>query len=41
MIEAKEADMKEEIHEDSLKLDALLIEMKALREEVNNLRKEK
>ena len=41
MQKLQEADMKEEIHEDSLKLDALLIEMKALREEVNNLRKEK
>ena len=41
MQKLQEADMKEEIHEDSLKLDALLIEMKALREEVNNLREEK
>ena len=41
MQKLQEADMKEEIHEDSLKLDTLLIEMKALREEVNNLRKEK
>ena len=41
MQKLQEADMKEEIHEDSLKLDALLIEMKALREEVNYLRKEK
>ena len=41
MQKLQEADMKEEIHEDSLKLDVLLIEIKALREEVNNLRKEK
>ena len=41
MQKLQEAEMKEEIHEDSLKLDILLKEMKALREEVNNLRKEK
>ena len=41
MQKLQEAEMREEIHEDSLKLDILLKEMKALREEVNNLRKEK
>lgn len=41
MQKLQEADMKEEIHQDSLKLDILLEEMKSLREEVNSLRKDK
>lgn len=40
MQKLQEADMKQEIHEDSLKLDVLLNEIKALRQEVNNLKKE-
>lgn len=40
MQKLQEADMKEEIHEDSLKLDILLEEMKSLREEISLLKKE-
>uniref|UniRef100_UPI0040471623 ion transporter n=1 Tax=Aliarcobacter sp. TaxID=2321116 RepID=UPI0040471623 len=40
MQKLQEADMKQEIHEDSIKLDLLLNEMKILREEVNSLKKE-
>ena len=38
MQKIQEKDMKDEIHEDSLKLDELLLEMKALREEVKSLK---
>lgn len=41
MQKLQEADMKEEIHEDSLKLDIILNEMKNLREEINSLKKDK
>lgn len=41
MQKLQEADMKEEIHQDSLKLDTLLEEMKLLREEINSLKKDK
>ncbi|MDZ7820000.1 MAG: ion transporter [Aliarcobacter sp.] len=41
MQKLQEADMKEEIHEDSKKLDILLNEMKSLREEINSLKKDK
>ncbi|MDY0051308.1 MAG: hypothetical protein RBR65_02100, partial [Aliarcobacter sp.] len=41
MQKLQEADMKDEIYEDSLKLDLLLKEMKSLREEVNSLKNEK
>lgn len=41
MQKLQEADMKEEIHQDSLKLDILLEEMKLLREEINSLKKDK
>lgn len=40
MQKLQEADMKQEIHEDSIKLDLLLNEMRMLREEVNSLKKE-
>lgn len=39
MQKLQEADMKEELHEDHLKLDVLLQEIKALREEVKDLKK--
>ncbi len=39
MQKLQEADMKEEMHEDHLKLDLLLNEIKALREEVKDLKK--
>ncbi|QKJ23747.1 ion transporter [Poseidonibacter lekithochrous] len=39
MQKLQEADMKEELHEDHLKLDILLQEIKALREEVKDLKK--
>lgn len=39
MQKLQEQEMKDEIHEDSLKLDTLLLEMKALREEVQELKK--
>ncbi len=39
MQKLQEADMKEEMHEDHLKLDLLLTEIKALREEVQDLKK--
>jgi len=38
MQKLQEADMKEELHEDHLKLDVLLQEIKALREEVKDLK---
>jgi voltage-gated sodium channel len=38
MQKLQEADMKEEIHEDSKKLDILLVEVKALRDEINTLK---
>lgn len=41
MQKLQEADMKEEIHQDSLKLDLLLEEMKLLREEINSLKNDK
>lgn len=41
MQKLQEADMKEEIHEDSLKLDIILNEMKNLREEINSLKKDR
>lgn len=41
MQKLQEADMKEEIHQDSIKLDILLAEMKSLRKEVNSLKKDK
>jgi voltage-gated sodium channel len=40
MQKLQEADMKEEIHQDSIKLDMLLDEMKRLREEISILKKE-
>ena len=40
MQKLQEADMKEEIHQDSIKLDILLEEMKSLREEVSSLRRD-
>jgi len=40
MQKLQEEDMKKEIHEDSLKLDILLEEMKSLREEISLLKKE-
>ncbi len=39
MQKLQEADMKEELHEDHLKLDILLQEIKSLREEVKDLKK--
>ncbi|PLY05499.1 MAG: ion transporter [Arcobacter sp.] len=41
MQKLQESEMKEEIHEDHLKLDILLNEIKALREEVRDLKKDK
>ncbi len=41
MQKLQEADMKEEIHEDSLKLDRLLDEIQSLRTEVQALKKDK
>jgi voltage-gated sodium channel len=41
MQKLQEADMKEEIHEDSLKLDIILNEMKNLREEINSLKRDR
>ena len=41
MQKLQEAEMKEEIHEDHLKLDLLLSEIKALREEVKELKEDK
>lgn len=40
MQKLQEADMKEEIHQDSIKLDMILDEMKRLREEISILKKE-
>ena len=41
MQKLQEADMKEEIHEDHLKLDLLLSEIKSLREEVRELKEDR
>ena len=41
MQKLQEQEMKDEIHEDSKKLDLLLLEIKSLREEVQELKKKK
>jgi voltage-gated sodium channel len=41
MQKLNEADMKQEIHEDSKKLDILLSEVKYLRQELNQIKKSK
>jgi voltage-gated sodium channel len=41
MQKLQEADMKDEIHEDHLKLDVILKEVQALREEIKELKDKK
>lgn len=41
MQKMQEQDLKDELHEDSLKLDTLLVEIKALRAEVKEIKKDK